>query len=282
MIEPFFSLNSHKKWQALTGLMLVSSALVACHKQPVGQVIAVVNGQEITLQELAAEAQSTGVEADLSQKPVIAKLLQRVINRDILADYAKQAGIDRSPEYVLRRQQAAQTLLADMAARRIAGVSNFPTRAETDAYVASHPLSFAQRQKLTLDQVTFATPDNPAVLKSITNAPTFDAALGQLSAQSIKFVRSTSALDTAATDPALVRQILALKANEIFDFSGGGHTFVGVVTARNAVDSNPATWPDLAANAIRGENLAKAVGNSLKDLRGRAKIEYNSNYRPDK
>jgi peptidyl-prolyl cis-trans isomerase C len=268
------------KARSWIGIVLLASALTACQKHPAGQVVAIVNGQEITAQELVAEAQAAGIDADFSQKSIISKLLQRVINRDLLADYAKQSGLDRSPEYVLRRQQLAQTLLADLAARKIAGGSTLPPKNEVDAYIVAHPMFFAQRQRLALNQVTFPTPANSETLKSIIELQKIDDVVAKLASLNIQYTTGNVTMDTASVDPNIARQVLALKDGEVFDLSTGGKTYISVITARTTAAGEPTTWPTVATNAIRVEKLTKAVGNSLKDIRDKATIEYNPQFKP--
>ncbi|RYX81306.1 hypothetical protein EON83_24645 [bacterium] len=267
-------------------LTLVSLAMVAglagCHKQPGGQVVAVVNDEEVTQQELTTEAQAAQLTGGGKDKPAAADLLQRVIDRNLLADYARAEGLDRGPEFVARRRQLEQSLLADVAARKLAGAPGAPTQAEIKNYIASHPLAFAERQNLALDQVRFATLGDAAVLKQITDMPTIDGVIAQLNAKGIKFSRGASALDTATIGAAAAKQIVELKPGEAFALSTGGQTYVSVITDRQPVVADPATWPDLASNALRSEKMTTAMTDAVKRLRAAATITYDPSFKPAK
>jgi peptidyl-prolyl cis-trans isomerase C len=265
------------------GSCMALALLAGCNKQPGGQVVAVVNNDDVTVQELNAEAQAAQLPAaSVNDKQAVAALLQRVIDRNLLADYAKREGLDRGPDFVARKRQMEQALLADLAVRKLTGGSTNPSSAEVSAYIASNPLLFAERQKLALDQIRFPTPPQAEVLKVITAAPTLDGVIAQLDAKGIKYARGAASLDTGGIDAAAVRQILALKPAEAFALSTAGQTFVSVVTGKEPVSVDKAAWPTIATNALRNQRLSKLMADSLKQMRTSAKIEYDPAYKPAK
>lgn len=265
------------------GSCMALALLAGCNKQPGGQVVAVVNNDDITVQELNAEAKAAQLPAaSANDKNAVAALLQRVIDRNLLADYAKREGLDRGPDYVSRKRQMDQALLADLAVRKLSGGRTNPSPAEVSAYIASNPLLFAERQNLALDQVRFPTPPQADVLKVITAAPTIEGVIAQLDAKGIKYDRGAASLDTGSIDASAVRQILALKPGEAFALSAAGQTFVSVVTGNAPVSIDKAAWPTIAANALRNQRLSKLMADSLKQLRTSAKIEYDPAYKPEK
>lgn len=265
------------------GFIIVLAMLAGCNKQPGGQVVAVVNNDEITVQELNVEAQAAQLPAaNANDKQAVAGLLQRVVDRNLLADYARREGLDRGPDYVARKRQMDQALLADLAVRKLAGSAATPTQTEVSAYIASHPLLFGERQKLELDQVRFATPTNTDDLKKLTAAPTLDGVIAELDAKGVKYVRGAAAIDTGTLDPGAVRQILALKPGEAFALSTAGQTFVSVVTGKSALAIDRSVWPNIASEALRTQRLSKLMADSLKQLRGSARIVYDPAYKPAK
>jgi len=71
--------SKHLNRQWTWGALLVAATLVGCTDQkPTGQVIATVNGKEITAQDLQAEYRATGI----NNAP---QLLRNVIDRKLLA-----------------------------------------------------------------------------------------------------------------------------------------------------------------------------------------------------
>lgn len=265
--------------------VLVLAALVAaagCSKEPGGQVAAVVNDEEVTQQELRAEADSAGVRVPPGPlpAPIASQMLERVINRNLLAEYARREGLDRGPEYVVRRRQLEQTLLANLATRKMLGTPPKPTPKQVQDFIAQNPTLFAERQRLSLDQLRFPTPADPKRIQQLTQLGSIDAIARQLAASNVTAQRGTPVLDTATIDPAVARQIVALPPGELFDISTGGTTFVNVITARANVATPPATWTGPATEAVRRTGVGKTIGSGLEKLRKEAEIAYDPAYQP--
>jgi EpsD family peptidyl-prolyl cis-trans isomerase len=264
---------------------LILTALIAvagCSKQPGGQVAAVVNGEEVTQQELRAEADTAGVRVPQGPLPpeVATQMLERVINRNLLAEYAREQGLDRGPEYVLRRRQLEQTLLANLATRKVLGTPTKPTERQVQEFITKNPTLFAQRQRLTLDQLRFPTPADPKRIQQLAQLGSIDAIARQLAADNVTAQRSSPALDTATIDPAVANQIVALPPGEIFDISTGGTTFINVITGRANVATPPATWTAPATEAVRRTGVGNKISDTIEKLRKEAKIAYDSAYQP--
>ena len=74
---------------SLVAALLVTSG---CGKKATGQVVAVVNGDEITLDELNAELNNVNLPPSADKKLAMRQLLQQVIDRRLLAQTAKEQG----------------------------------------------------------------------------------------------------------------------------------------------------------------------------------------------
>ena len=67
--------------------------LGGCQKEATGQVAAVVNGEEITLQEINAELAQLQVPEGVDRAQVQQAALQRIVDRRLLAQAAKEDGL---------------------------------------------------------------------------------------------------------------------------------------------------------------------------------------------
>lgn len=267
-------------WRTTAALSAIAALLVlgGCDKKPGGQVVAVVGDEEITQQELRAEAATTPAAAQDFEAAAPA-LLQRVIERNLLADYARDQGLDRGPEYVARRRQLEQTLLASLAARKLAGEPKTPSAEDVRKFITDNPTWFAGRERLTLDQLSFPTIPREQI-KALTELPSMDAIYEKLLSQGVKVTRGRTVLDTASIDPFVGKQIVALPNGEIFDLTTGGQTFIGTVVAR-APNPTPADQTNkAAADALLRGKSGKSVADKVAELRKSAKITYAPAYQP--
>ena len=87
--------------------------LGGCQKEATGQVAAVVNGEEITLQEINAELAQLQVPEGVDRAQVQQAALQRIVDRRLLAQAAKEDGLDATPEFLVRHRQLEDALLCD-------------------------------------------------------------------------------------------------------------------------------------------------------------------------
>ena len=271
-----------RRAMVLPGLAAMAAvlALGGCGKKPGGQVLAVVNNQEITGQEIRTEAVAENLPATTDFKAATPALLDRVIQRTLMADFAHKQGLDKGPEFVARRRQLEQTLLASLALNKIVGKQTPPTPAEVQAYMAKNQTQFAQRQRLQLDQIRFPTPARREDVQALTKLPSMDAIAAKLKADGIAAVRQDSNLDTGSISTEIAKQIVVLPNGELFDLSIAGQTFISAIKARQPITPPAGGWAPIATEAFARERVASMVGAKVEELRKTAKIQYDPAYKP--
>src|SRR3546814_15478049 len=80
-------------------------ALSGCGKEATGQVAAVVNGEEITLQEINAELGSRPIPEGVDKKVIQQAALQRLVERRLLAPAARDDELDNTPSHPIPEQK---------------------------------------------------------------------------------------------------------------------------------------------------------------------------------
>ena len=259
---------------------LVTALLVTsgCGKKATGQVVAVVNGDEITLDELNAELNSVNLPASADKKLAMRQLLQQVVDRRLLAQTAKEQGLDRDPAYVTQQRRMNEDLLVRMYAKKSADTIPVPTAAEIDKYIAEHPLVFGSRTRYKLDQIRFEMPADPSKLKALEADHSMEAITARLTSMGIKFQRGNSALDSGAVAPAALKQVTSLPPGEPFITPAGRQIAVSVITGTEPLPVPEAQVRPLAVQALRNETLNKIGESRLKEARAKGKIEYQPGY----
>jgi peptidyl-prolyl cis-trans isomerase C len=270
---------------------LACVALVACHipglpggnKAPSGQVVATVDGEEITLSELRTEL--AGAAAPPS--PQAAKLmeeaaLRQIIIRHIMAKAAHDQELDKTPAFAIEKARANQGLLTQALQRQLASTSPAPSHADAEAYVASHPGMFADRRLLTVDQIRMARPKSEEDLKAflpLKTLPEFETLLTQ---KGLQYQRTASVIDTGSTDPNMVAQIEKLPPGEVFMVPANG-----MVLANQIRDSKPAPFTgavavNYAMGVLRSQRVQEVVGKGVENLiKSKAStVKYNDAYKP--
>ncbi|MBN8808853.1 MAG: EpsD family peptidyl-prolyl cis-trans isomerase [Sphingomonas sp.] len=249
--------------------------LAGCHSKPTGQVVATVNGDEITQTELNAELgnmQAGGANADKAALQKAA--LERIVERKLLAGAARQDGIDQSPEFIVKRKQLEDALLVQMLAQKIAGGIKTPATGDVDKFISDNSNMFAGRTIFAVDQLQFDTPKRDDYVKELTNAHTMEAVIAVLDKLGIKYQRQNTQVDSAMVPPQMLTQITKLPAGEPFVVPTPGKITVSVITGTKPAPLAGDVARPLAANAVRNNELGKALQQRLTAERGKAQIQY--------
>lgn len=269
--------------RGLAAGLAMAALLAGCSKAPGGQVVAVVNNQDITQQELQAQAVAEGIPSNTNFKAVAPGILERVIQRNLLADYARDQGLDRSPAFVARRRLMEQTMLASMALEKLAGQQPAPTPAQINAYINANPTLFAKREELVLEQLRFPTPNPAAKVGQLSSLSSLDLAEAELRRMGVPVSRAEVRVDTGALAPQIATQIVALPPGTLFDISANGVSLISTIKSRAPIGGDPSSWTAIAANAVAQQTKLKAAGARLDELRKAAKVTVAPEYKlPEK
>lgn len=255
-------------------------ALGACSSKPSGQVVAVVNGDEISLQELNAEVEGLNVPPNADKKLVRREMLQRVIDRRLLAQEAKRDGLDRDPAYIVQQRKLSEDLLVQMYGKRAADSIRVPDAAAVQRYISANPAMFTQRTRYKVDQIQFPMPANPEQLRKLDKDHSLEAVATSLTAMGIKFERGASMIDSGVVPPDMMRQIMSLPPGEPFIVPAGNNILVSVITGSEPLVVPPDQTRPLAVQSLRRESLNKIGETRLKEARSKAKIEYQPDFTP--
>ena len=254
----------------------------ACQKKASGQTVAVVNNEEITASDLNAELSNENVSATGSTQQARAQALQNLIDRRLLAEQAKQQGLDKSPDFINQQRRATEDLLIKMLLTKQINTAQVPSPAEISQFQASHPNMFANREIWTLDQLVFPLQKDPTVLAKIKAAQTLDAVAQALTAAGVQFNKGTRKLDTGIIPPNIFTQLNQLKPNEPFVVPGPDKQVASVITAREAAPVTGDQARTLALAGMKREQIQKLVQDRVKSLKASAKIQYQPGFAPPK
>lgn len=264
----------------LIGLSTTVLTLSACKREPTGQVAAIVNGDEITLQEVNAQLGNANLPEGVDAKEVQKLAVQRLIDRRLLSAAAKADGIEKSPDYLMRSRQATEALLVSMLNEKAGRTFQVPDNRAIDAFMEARPQTFAKRMIYTVDRIQFPIPKDLAKLKEFEADHSLDDVVARLKAQGTPFDRSSVNMDSAVVAPDVMGRILSLPANEPFLIPENGMVSAGVIRASRAAPLAGDQARPLAVQIMRNEALNKMLEDRLKALRASAKITYQPGFEP--
>jgi len=270
------------KSKALTILLLASAiSVTGCKRAATGQVVAVVNGEEVSLCGLNGELQQAGANAAGADKQAIRNAaLQSLIDRKLLVQQARDRGIDKDPDFLQQQRRMGDELMISMLAKQVTKNVPVPTAGDVDKFMTQHPELFAQRTIYDLDQLIFMAPDDRSKLKQLESAHSLDAVGQRLTQMGIQFGRQKGQLDTATTPQDLVAQVVKLPAGEPFVLATNGRVFVSVIVAKKQVPLDGDNARRLATEAIRRQAVGDIAKKQVKQARDSAKIDYQPGFAP--
>lgn len=269
---------------AVSASLMVSSCdrvkkLVAGDK-PTGQVVATVDGEEITSLELRAELGGFGSRDPAVMKAAQQQALQRIILRRLLAQEARREKLDKGADYTLQVDRYRETLLAQLYQRKLASKIAPPTKQQAQDYVSANPTRFAERKVLVVDQVIAApnkiAPDRLRPLKTLGEVKTL------LDEEGVPYQQNAAVFDTLTADPRLLSGILALPDGEIFVIPQGGRLLFNQITGSRSVPLTGDVAVNYAQNVLRQQRAGETVGKQIEGMRKAAenKITYNPAFKP--
>ena len=252
-----------------------------------GQVVATVNGKDVTVHELNAELQGANVPGNISaeqKKQLEQAALQQVVNRRILADIARERGLDKTPMYLLQEKRAEEQILVQMLQRQMSSAVKQPSQTEVATFIAQNPDLFAERKIFSVDQIQFETPKDPNVLRKYQPLKTMDEVAAMLKQDGLQFRRAPATLDVATASQELVQQILKMPKDEIFIIPAGR-----VMVANRITDTKvqPLTGPQaqqLATNMLQQRKFQDLIKNDLepKVKKAEGEVKYQAGFAPPK
>jgi EpsD family peptidyl-prolyl cis-trans isomerase len=267
--------------QRIVLAIVLALVVSSCEKKPGGQTVAVVNNEEITAADLNAELASANLPAD-SSKDARAQVLERLIDRRLLAQQAKSDGLDKSPEFLNQQRRATEDLLINLLISRQTNTQQVPSAADIAKFEAAHPGVFAKREIWTLDQLNYPLPKDPAVTAKIGASKSLEEVAQILTASGIQYARSSKKFDSAMLPPALYTQLSNLPAGEPFIAPGPDRAVASVITDRQPAPLNADQQRQVALSQMKREQVNQVLSQRIKDLKAKAKIEYQPGFEPKK
>jgi peptidyl-prolyl cis-trans isomerase C len=274
----------------LIGLAVSTSlTLSGCDKikglmggKPSGQVVATVDGQEITALELRQEMNGFTSRDPKVTKAAQQQALQQIILRRLVVQKAKEEKLDKSPDYTLQVRRGEEGLLTQLYERKLAAALAPPTQRDAENYVVAHPDQFANRKIITLDQL-IAAPNNKLDPQKLASLKTLEEVKAFFDANAVPYQESSGEIDSLTANPQLIAQISRLPSGEVFVVpQRGAFVFNRIASMRTApFKSDLAT--NYAMNLLRQQRGGDAVRKDVMALRKAAepKIVYADGYKPD-
>ncbi|NJS13569.1 MAG: hypothetical protein HC788_01890 [Sphingopyxis sp.] len=266
---------------AVPALLIMALGACSSNDTPTGQVVATVDGVEITQSELNTEiAGMKGRNAD-EQKALERAALEGIVNRTILANAAIVQGLDKTPDGAMTKRRADQLALISLLEKSVAGKTPQVSNEEADEFVSANPSLFDQRRIFLVDQIAVSA-NTPKLLKDLEPLNTMAEVQAYLTSVNLQSQQSFGVIDALQTDPNVTQQILALAPDAVFILPQGDSIRINrirdVQTAPVTGDNARLLAKEILVNQRRQQQLTSAFGNLVKA--GQKKVLYSDAFKP--
>jgi len=268
-------------------LLMLSLALASCGKgenkdAPKGQVIATVDGQEITASELRMELQNAPSDPNLAAAAQNAAL-QGLISRKLLVAEAKKRELDKSPLAAMFRARAEDLALVQLLQMNIASGVPKVSDDEVKDFVSSHPATFSQRRLISVDQLLVPKIDLK-VVKQMEPLKTMPEVEALLNANKVQFVRSAAVLDTLNLNPDVATKVAGMGVDEILALPNGSGVQVARITSSRVEPLSGEESQRIARLLLMQQRGATQVRQALEEIvkAGQSKVSINADYQAKK
>ena len=243
-------------------------ALSACGddapKAPTGQVVASVGAREITRRELQAEMTGLTAATPAIQKEQQKAALQRLVQRAILVNAAKEQGIDKDPSFALMAQRATDAVTVQMLERKAVASVPAPSNEEVAQFIQTNPDMFAQRKLFDVEQIRMPMPSDPKFIKQLEPLKTMDEIAAFLAAQNVSFQRGANVMDARGQDPKLLKSIIALPPGEVFILSSRSEVFFNQIRNTRLLPFEGKEATQFALNSLKAQRTREVVARQLR------------------
>jgi EpsD family peptidyl-prolyl cis-trans isomerase len=250
---------------------------------PKGQVVATVNGQEITETELQGELGGAPMPTD----PNVAKIvqqnaLQRIVARDLLAQAAHDQKLDQSPEFAMQMARAKRDLQVQLLERKLASEVPPPNRDEAERFVSDNPGMFAQRQMLVVEQVQAPRANDPTMLKALEPLNDLGQVEAMLDTKRLPHQRTMVMVDTLRMEPRMVEQINKMKPGELLIIASPQGLLINQIKESHTVPFTGDAAVQFAQRTLAQQRSQEAVSKQGQALikAGQDKVKYNASFKP--
>ena len=249
--------------------------LSACHAKPAGQVLARVDGHDVTAQDVAAEARAAGVAVTRQDEGV---LLGRVVDRQLLADAAHRQRLDLSPASPADLTRLIQNWRAQLLVSRLVIGLPSPTSAQIQAYISSHPAVFQDRTVYKIESYDLQT--TPTLATTLQTYQDLDLAVAFLNRLGIKPSHREGVIDTAQVAPELATKLAQTPDNKLVIAARPGRALLSRILARriSAIIGDQAI--QLARERLRQQGISTRIDAELRRLRATSHTQYQPGHAP--
>ncbi len=269
-----------KRRLCLSVLIALVVALSSCGRADVkkgsGQIVAKVNGDEISVHQINnAIARGNDIPPG-EAKQAAAQTLERIIDQELLVQKALKDKLDRDPQVMQAIEDAKRQILAQAYIERAAAASSTESREEIRKFYQENPTLFERRRIYRVHELVVVAPrEKLDALKAATAAAkSLQDVAGWLKSQKLAFQVAMSNRPAEQIPLEILPQVSEMREGQIAVIpTSRGASVVQLLQGQEASLSEQQAIPIIEQYLHSRKQLALAQA-EVRKLREQARIEY--------
>ena len=262
----------------LGSLSLLMVLLAACgrDKAPVdGQVVALVNEDEISVHQVQAVLQRQPALSGQLGQAAGEKVLQGLIEQELAAQAARTQKLDNSPRVLQAMALAKREILAREYQDRLADKAAPPNTGDIDRYYDEHPELFKERRRYTIQETAVkVSPAEAPAWRDRVKATTSLAKVNEVVRASGLQATSREMVEWAENLPlALLKQFSSLKPGHSLVLERPDGLVIGTLVRTELASVNRRDAAQAIQAVLTNQRRREAVAKGMETLRQGAKIQ---------
>jgi EpsD family peptidyl-prolyl cis-trans isomerase len=283
-MSPGYSEPMAKRRLCLSVLIALVVTLSSCGKADInkasGQIVAKVNGGEISVHQInSAMARGNEIPPD-EAKQVGAQTLERVIDQELVVQRALKDKLDRDPQVMRSIEDAKRQILARAYIERAFAASSTESREEIRKFYQENPALFERRRIYRVHELVVVVPrEKLDALKAATaGAKSLQDITGWLKSQNLAFQVAISDRPAEQMPLNLLPQVFEMREGQIAVIpTPRGASVVQLLQTQEASLSEQQATP-IIEQYLQSRKRFTVAQAEVRKLREQARIEYVSEF----
>jgi EpsD family peptidyl-prolyl cis-trans isomerase len=257
-------------------LIALVVALSSCGKKTPGQIVAKVNGDEISVHQINNAIARGNDIPPAEAKQAVAQTLERIIDQELLVQKALKDKLDRDPQVMQAIEEAKRQILARAYIERAASGSSTEGREEIRKFYQENPALFERRRIYRLHELVVVAPREKldALRTATAGAKSLQDIGGWLKSQKLEFQVGVSNRPAEQIPMDVLPQVSEMREGQIAVIpTSRGASVVQLLQAQEASLSEQQAAPIIERYLHSRKQLAVAQA-EVRRLREQARIEY--------
>jgi EpsD family peptidyl-prolyl cis-trans isomerase len=261
---------------ALAVSLLIASCGGGGSSKSATQVVAKVNGDEISIHQVNFALQSIPNMQESQAKQVARGVLEKLVDQQVLVQKATEKKLDRDPKVVQAIENARKQILAQAYLEQLMNGASKPSAAEITEYYDKHPELFSERRVYQFQEVQFpTTPERTAKLNDMLKAGTSPKEVIEwLKADNIGFTNNVSTKMAESLPLELLPTFHKMKDSQMIAIPGGGTITLEMLLQSKSAPVDRKSAELAVERFLSNQKRTQLATAEVKQLRSAAKVEY--------